>query len=185
MDPSNIQSRCYTFACASLSGGRIMSATRQFRHLFVASAIVLAWAASAIAADPFTLTSTTFKDGQLMPKKAANTSPTNANCVGENVSPQLSWTGVPDGTRSFAILMEDPEGRGGRASITGSRTGFPPQSPASPKERSASPRTSMSAERAHRASGTTPDPARLPARPTTTRSSSSPPTSTRRNCLLG
>ena len=90
-----------------------MSATRKFRHVFVASAIVLAWAASAIAADPFTLTSTTFKDGQLMPKKAANTSPTNANCVGENVSPQLSWTGVPDGTRSFAILMEDPEGRGG------------------------------------------------------------------------
>jgi hypothetical protein len=59
------------------------------------------------------VTSTTFKDGQLMPRKVANSTSTNPNCVGENVSPQLSWTGVPEGTKSFAILMEDPEGRGG------------------------------------------------------------------------
>jgi Raf kinase inhibitor-like YbhB/YbcL family protein len=90
-----------------------MSSVRHLRRLLAASAIGLAWAASAIAADPFTLTSTTFKDGQLMPRKVANSTPTNPNCVGENVSPQLSWTGVPEGTKSFAILMEDPEGRGG------------------------------------------------------------------------
>src|SRR6202521_6181619 len=90
-----------------------MSSTRHLRSLLAASAMALTFAWSANAADPFTLTSTTFKDGQLMPKKVANTSPTNPNCVGENVSPQLSWTGVPDGTKSFAILMEDPEGRGG------------------------------------------------------------------------
>jgi Raf kinase inhibitor-like YbhB/YbcL family protein len=90
-----------------------MSSLHHLRRLLAASAIGLAWAASAIAADPFTLTSTTFKDGQLMPRKVANSTPTNPNCVGENVSPQLSWTGVPEGTKSFAILMEDPEGRGG------------------------------------------------------------------------
>jgi Raf kinase inhibitor-like YbhB/YbcL family protein len=90
-----------------------MSSVLHLRRLVAASAIGLAWAASAIAADPFTLTSTTFKDGQLMPRKVANSTPTNPNCVGENVSPQLSWTGVPEGTKSFAILMEDPEGRGG------------------------------------------------------------------------
>jgi len=83
------------------------------RRLLAVSAIVLAPAAAAFAADPFVVTSTTFKDGQIMPKKVANTSPTNMNCVGENVSPQLSWSGVPEGTKSFAILMEDPEGRGG------------------------------------------------------------------------
>ena len=50
----------------------------------------------------------------MMPKKVANKNTgNNANCVGENVSPQLSWTGVPAGTKSFALLMEDPEGRGG------------------------------------------------------------------------
>src|ERR1700687_168913 len=71
---------------------------------------------SANSAEVFTLTSTTFKDGTMFPKKVANSTanaPNNPNCVGENVSPQLSWTGVPDGTKSFAILMIDPEGRGG------------------------------------------------------------------------
>jgi hypothetical protein len=90
-----------------------MSSTHVLRHLVAASALTLAFAAGAAAADPFTVTSTTFKDGQMMPRKVANSTSTNPNCVGENVSPQLSWTGVPDGTRSFAILMEDPEGRGG------------------------------------------------------------------------
>jgi Raf kinase inhibitor-like YbhB/YbcL family protein len=68
------------------------------------------------AAEVFALTSTTFKDGTMLPKKVANSTanvPNNPNCVGEDVSPQLSWTGVPDGTKSFAILMIDPEGRGG------------------------------------------------------------------------
>src|SRR4029453_7800499 len=83
------------------------------RTFIVAAAIVLASAVAVLAADPFTLTSTTFKDGQMMPRKVANNLSNNPNCVGENVSPQLSWTGVPDGTKSFAILMEDPEGRGG------------------------------------------------------------------------
>jgi Raf kinase inhibitor-like YbhB/YbcL family protein len=90
-----------------------MSLNHVARHLLTASALTLAFAAGAAAADPFTLTSTTFKDGQMMPRKVANSTSTNPNCVGENVSPQLSWSGVPDGTRSFAILMEDPEGRGG------------------------------------------------------------------------
>jgi Raf kinase inhibitor-like YbhB/YbcL family protein len=83
----------------------------------LASGIALAsWCASeAFAADVFTLTSSSFKDGQMLPKKAANANTTgnNPNCVGENVSPQFSWTGVPDGTKSFVFLMEDPEGRGG------------------------------------------------------------------------
>ena len=68
------------------------------------------------AAEVFALTSATFKDGTMLPRKVANSmtnAPKNPNCVGENVSPQLSWTGVPDGTKSFAILMVDPEGRGG------------------------------------------------------------------------
>ena len=38
---------------------------------------------------------------------------TNPNCVGENVSPELSWANPPAGTKSFVLLMEDPEGRGG------------------------------------------------------------------------
>jgi Raf kinase inhibitor-like YbhB/YbcL family protein len=90
-----------------------MSPTTVLRHLLAAAGLTIAFAGSAAAADPFTLTSTTFKDGQLMPRKVANNAANNPNCVGENVSPQLSWTGVPEGTKSFALLMEDPEGRGG------------------------------------------------------------------------
>ena len=90
-----------------------MSSTRVLQHLLAASALTVAFAATAAAADPFMLTSTTFKDGQMMPRKVANTNPQNPNCVGENVSPQLSWNNAPEGTKSFALLMEDPEGRGG------------------------------------------------------------------------
>jgi Raf kinase inhibitor-like YbhB/YbcL family protein len=103
-----------------------MSSTHALRHLLAAGALVTAFAASAGAADPFTLTSTTFKDGQMMPRKVANNTPNNPNCVGENMSPQLSWTGVPDGTRSFALLMEDPEGRGGAGVHHWVAYGIPP-----------------------------------------------------------
>ena len=84
---------------------------------FAAAALVMGMAVPAAqAADIFTLKSSTFADGKVMPKKVANSkanAPTNPNCVGDNVSPELSWTGVPDGTKSFVMLMTDPEGRGG------------------------------------------------------------------------
>jgi phosphatidylethanolamine-binding protein (PEBP) family uncharacterized protein len=54
-------------------------------------------AAAAEAADIFTLESTTFADGKMMPKKVSNTkanSNNSPNCVGENVSPQFSWSNV-------------------------------------------------------------------------------------------
>src|SRR5256885_13980825 len=83
------------------------------RYMLAAGALSVAFAASAAAQTPFTLTSQTFKDGTMMPRKVANKNAQNPNCVGDNVSPQLSWTGTPAGTKSFAMLMEDPEGRGG------------------------------------------------------------------------
>ena len=92
-----------------------MLAKLHVKSLVAASGLALAACigSTANAADPFTLTSATFKDGTLMPKKVANKNPQNPNCVGDNVSPELSWKGVPDGTKSFAFTMVDPEGRGG------------------------------------------------------------------------
>jgi hypothetical protein len=83
---------------------------------FAAGAILLGSLCVANAADApgaFTLTSTTFKDGTMMPRKVANMDPKNPNCVGENVSPELSWANPPAGTKSYVLTMVDPEGRGG------------------------------------------------------------------------
>jgi Raf kinase inhibitor-like YbhB/YbcL family protein len=87
-----------------------------------AATVALAFFAgtTANAAEVFTLKSTTFEDGKILPKKVAGSKeilPSNPNCIGDNVSPQLSWSNVPDGTKSFAILMTDPEGRGGAGVI--------------------------------------------------------------------
>lgn len=84
---------------------------------------------TAKAADPFTLSSTTFQDGKMMPRKVANSAANtqnNPNCVGDNVSPEFSWTNVPNGTKSFVFLMTDPEGRGGAVTFHWVAYGIPP-----------------------------------------------------------
>ena len=70
-------------------------------------------AQGALAADPFTLTSSAFKDGTMLAVKNAGNIKTNPNCIGENVSPPLSWANPPAGTKSYALMMTDPEGRAG------------------------------------------------------------------------
>ena len=67
---------------------------------------------AARAADVFTLTSSAVQDnGTLATKNACSDKQRSPNCVGENVSPPLAWSNVPDGTKSFALLLLDPEGR--------------------------------------------------------------------------
>jgi Raf kinase inhibitor-like YbhB/YbcL family protein len=63
-------------------------------------------------ADVLTLTSSAMQDnGTLAVKNACADKQRSPNCVGENISPPLAWSGVPDGTKSFALVMIDPEGR--------------------------------------------------------------------------
>jgi Raf kinase inhibitor-like YbhB/YbcL family protein len=97
-----------------------MLASRHLKTLAVTGAAVLVsvGAANAQAMAPkkpaavFTFTSSTFKDGAFMPQKVSNTGKEkNPNCVGDNVSPQFSWKNAPEGTKSYALLMSDPEGR--------------------------------------------------------------------------
>ncbi|MGA2041838.1 MAG: YbhB/YbcL family Raf kinase inhibitor-like protein [Roseiarcus sp.] len=59
----------------------------------------------------FALTSATFRDGGPMPERAADA--VRGSCAGQNLSPQLSWTGAPARTRSFALIIFDPQGRNG------------------------------------------------------------------------
>jgi Raf kinase inhibitor-like YbhB/YbcL family protein len=74
-----------------------------------------AQAAIALAADPFTVTSSAYKDGDVWPAKFAGADPsrTNPPCPGQNVSPPLAWSNAPANTKSFAIVMFDPDGGNG------------------------------------------------------------------------
>ena len=59
-----------------------------------------------------TLTSPQIKDnGTLAVKNACSDKQRSPNRVGDNISPPLEWSGVPAGTKSFALLLFDPEGR--------------------------------------------------------------------------
>lgn len=51
------------------------------------------------------LTSSAFADGERIPSRFT--------CDGAGVSPPLEWSGAPDGTRSFALLVEDPDAPNG------------------------------------------------------------------------
>jgi len=51
------------------------------------------------------LTSSAFQDGGRIPQKYT--------CDGENTSPPLSWTGAPEGTKTFALIVDDPDAPGG------------------------------------------------------------------------
>ncbi|MBV8536686.1 MAG: YbhB/YbcL family Raf kinase inhibitor-like protein [Alphaproteobacteria bacterium] len=71
----------------------------------------VAGSGNARAQGAFALSSSSFKDGERLPTKMSGNNKSNPNCVGENISPEFSWTNPPEGTKSFALLMFDPEGR--------------------------------------------------------------------------
>lgn len=50
---------------------------------------------------PLTITSSAFADG--------DTIPAEYTCQGDDVSPQLLWDGVPEGTRSLVLIVDDPD----------------------------------------------------------------------------
>jgi len=81
----------------------------------VAAASCLLPSAQAAAAKSkvFNISSPALKDFGMLKKKYAGKNDQNKNCVGENVSPPLRWTNAPANTKSFAIIMFDPAGRGG------------------------------------------------------------------------
>ncbi|MGQ9546821.1 MAG: YbhB/YbcL family Raf kinase inhibitor-like protein [Dehalococcoidia bacterium] len=47
--------------------------------------------------------------------QGGETIPTKYTCQGEDISPPLTWAGPPPETRSFALIMDDPDAPGGRA----------------------------------------------------------------------
>lgn len=55
------------------------------------------------------LTSTSFNDGDYLKADHVLSENFGFGCAGGNVSPQLSWSGAPEGTRSFAVTCYDPD----------------------------------------------------------------------------
>jgi Raf kinase inhibitor-like YbhB/YbcL family protein len=69
----------------------------------LSSALLLAagLAGAGGAAMPFTLTSPAFApNGEI---------PARFTCEGEDLSPALAWNGAPAGTKSFALVVDDPD----------------------------------------------------------------------------
>ena len=54
----------------------------------------------------FTVTSSDLIDGEVMPMPHVSGV---MGAGGEDRSPQLSWSGFPEGTRSFAVTVYDPD----------------------------------------------------------------------------
>lgn len=50
------------------------------------------------------VTSSAFKIGERIPDRYTG--------LGEDISPQLAWTNVPPGTKSFALIVDDPDAPG-------------------------------------------------------------------------
>lgn len=61
---------------------------------------------TAALAAPFTLHSTDFHNAGPLPVSMG----AGGQCPGRNLSPQLSWQGEPAGTKSYVLLIEDPQG---------------------------------------------------------------------------
>jgi hypothetical protein len=53
----------------------------------------------------FTLSSTAFGPGQPIPPRHT--------CDGDDLSPPLAWSNVPEGTNSLALIVTDPDAPGG------------------------------------------------------------------------
>jgi Raf kinase inhibitor-like YbhB/YbcL family protein len=53
----------------------------------------------------FALESSAFQNAQAIPSRHS--------CEGDDVSPPLRWSNVPEGTRSLALVVDDPDAPGG------------------------------------------------------------------------
>jgi Raf kinase inhibitor-like YbhB/YbcL family protein len=74
-------------------------------RIVTAVAVSLVLASGAWAADTLTVRSPAFTAGSRIPMEHS--------CEGRGTSPPLEWSGVPAGTRSIAVIVDDPDAPGG------------------------------------------------------------------------
>lgn len=56
---------------------------------------------AALIATILTLTSTSFAHNGMIPARST--------CDGQNISPELNWSGIPEGTKSLVLIVDDPD----------------------------------------------------------------------------
>lgn len=61
---------------------------------------------ASFSSQAFEVSSNDIHEGQLMKSEFTFS---GMGCTGENISPQLSWKDAPEGTKSFAITVFDPD----------------------------------------------------------------------------
>lgn len=71
---------------------------------FLAGLAANVWGQSAVEKTVFQLSSESFQAGGSMPAKCGY--------LHENISPELHWTGVPEKTKTFALICDDPDAPG-------------------------------------------------------------------------
>jgi Raf kinase inhibitor-like YbhB/YbcL family protein len=69
--------------------------------LFIFLVFNIGYSENGKGANGMKLTSTAFKEGSMIPSQYS--------CDGEDISPALAWTDVPDGTKSFVLISDDPD----------------------------------------------------------------------------
>jgi Raf kinase inhibitor-like YbhB/YbcL family protein len=77
-----------------------------FRKIFRILLGALIMSLSATASADFKLTSSDIAAGQMIAHKHLFN---GFGCTGDNLSPELSWSGAPAGTKSFALTVYDPD----------------------------------------------------------------------------
>jgi Raf kinase inhibitor-like YbhB/YbcL family protein len=94
-------------------------------NLRFGAAVLTIWLASAFGPvascaadhpDLFRLTSPDFEDNAMLTPANLGTGSSprgNWDCGGRNVSPALTWSQAPEGTKSFAVIMDDPDAASG------------------------------------------------------------------------
>ena len=79
---------------------QVLSPHRNYRPAVIrfATALIVLWGSAAMA---MSLNSPVFEQNGHIPSKYT--------CEGEDVSPPLAWEGVPDGTKSLVLIIDDPD----------------------------------------------------------------------------
>lgn len=70
-------------------------------HFFLLIFILIASISKSQTASNFKLISSVFEEGKPIPGKYT--------CDSSNISPPLTWSGFPEKTKNFAIIMDDPD----------------------------------------------------------------------------